>query len=121
MSVMLVSQLTWQTKLSRGNPNMRNLIEDFDRLGINVRKAALGATGPATIADTRVLDDELLDARNQLLHGEVRMGALLVGTPAAAVNEHRVNRWVQTLDRMADTLDSVVSRDLTAPLGARPW
>lgn len=113
--------MTSQTKLGTGNPNLRNLIADFDRLGINVRKSALTAAGPATAADLRALDDELLEARNQVVHGEVRMDTLTIGNPPKGVREARITRWVQSLDRIADTLDHLVAADLTAPLGARPW
>ena len=121
MSAVLVNTFTYQTKLSRGNPNMANLIADFDRLGVNLRRAVIIAMGLVSADDIKALDEELLDARNQLLHGEVRMGSLRAGRPPQVVGEDRINLWVQSLDRLADTLDRAVTRDLSAPLGSTPW
>jgi len=121
MRLLLVRALLSQTLLSKGNPKLGNLVADFDRLGVNVRNGALVALGPATATDLSALDDELLATRNKILHGEVRMDSVQVGNPPRHVRESHVNVWVKSLDRIADTLDRVVARDLTAPLGARPW
>jgi len=117
----LISQLNSQTALARGNPNLNNLISDYGRLGVNVRKSRLVRVGPATNADVTALDEELLAVRNELAHGNGRVGGIAVGSTGRTVTLTKVNEWLRALNRLARTIDRVVADDLTAPLGARPW
>jgi hypothetical protein len=117
----MVSGLTSQTALGRGNPSSGNLSTDFDRLDINVRRNHLARTGPATLDDIDVIDKELLVCRNQLAHGVARLADIQIGTSVRSVTLARATAWFQALDRLASTMDTVVTDDLTAPLGARPW
>jgi hypothetical protein len=117
----LVNQLSNQTNLSRGNPNSINLISDFGRLNVDVRKRRLVTVGPATEADITTIDTELLACRNELAHGGGRLDTITVGAGRRRVTLTRVNSWYQALDRTARTIDTVVAEDLTTPLGGLPW
>jgi hypothetical protein len=95
--------------------------KDFDQIGVNVRATALAAAGPATAADIRKLDGELMEARNGLVHGRFRLATAAVGSPASPVDLNRVDTWRGSLVRIAITLDSVVASDLTNTLARKPW
>lgn len=121
MTDLLLTTLGAQRRLSSGNPTLNNLASDFDRLGVSLRGDALVRSGPATGADLQALDKELLVTRNQIMHGEARMGSVAVGLPPRRIGESQIDRWRASLGRIAITLDRVVASDLTTPLGSRPW
>lgn len=118
--VLVHTLLTQGRKLDTQNPRRAALGSDFGRLGFGFIDALKAAT-PSATAELDALE-ELIDYRNAIGHGdEATIGSIeALGRIRATKGSYR--RYRRTIDRLAGTMDDVVSKQLSAVLGInRPW
>jgi hypothetical protein len=107
-------------RLDVGNARRSSLGSDFARVGLDLI-ADLKGMGQKT---ARRLDklDLLVDYRNAIGHGDEGRVAILERTSAISSTRSAYRDHRRSLDRLAGTMDSLVSKRLAAVLEiARPW
>ncbi len=112
--------LTQGRKLDVQNPQPGALGSDFGRLGFQLIPT-LKAEGTRTEEALQSLD-VLVSFRNAIAHGnESEVGRLVAGGSIKETLTSYRAYW-RTLDRLVDTMDQVVARELASGLGIpSPW
>jgi hypothetical protein len=105
-------QFIAQIALGTGNPNLQNLIRDFDRFGIGL-KAELDAV-PAN--GLRLNHLALLNQwRNHIVHHGDN------APPGPPLDLSMARAWLASLDGLAAELDRIVYDYFRTTLGITPW
>lgn len=106
------NQFTAQLALNTGNPNLTNLIRDFDRFGLSLR----GQLDAIPANAVRVGHLALLNQwRNYVVHH----GTTAPPGPPLALPV--VQAWLASCDGLATELDRIVYDYTQATLGVPPW
>ncbi|MGQ0742776.1 MAG: hypothetical protein ACT4OS_00250 [Acidimicrobiales bacterium] len=112
--------LTQGRKLDSQNPRRAALGSDFGRLGLAFVHD-MKAARPAVATELDYLE-ALIDFRNAIGHGEESEIAMIESGGSVRSTKASYMRSRRTLDRLAGTMDEVVSARLGALLGApNPW
>ena len=110
------SELLWNRKLDRGNPNPGNLGADFNRLGIGFWRLVEARHARNTYRK-RFLE-ELSEWRNAIAHQDfnpVKLGG------SANLRLRRVRHWRSVCNALAATFDDVMRDFLQSITGVAPW
>lgn len=111
LQLLIQAQFTAHRKLDHGNPNVKNLKEDFERFGFTLDLAAADPANPARITHL----GELNTWRNVAAHQ---------GTPTAAAGQlllPRLQAWRISCDGLATSLDEIMYNHLRRILRRKPW
>lgn len=111
LRVLFQSQFTAHRALDHGNPNVKNIREDFERFGFHLD---LGAAHPANPARITHLG-ELNRWRNVAAHH----GTIPVGLPPLTVPA--IQAWRASCDGLATSLDGIMYNQLRRTLKRAPW
>jgi len=111
LQVLMQDQFTAHRALEHGNPNVKNIREDFERFGFTLDLGAAGAAGPLHVTHL----GELNKWRNIAAHH---------GLPTAAAGPltlPRLQAWRASCDDLATSLDQIMYNRLRAVLRREPW
>jgi hypothetical protein len=103
-------QLTKNLKLSKGNPNIDNLKQDFERFGGLLDMGAADPANHTRLAHLRVMNQW----RNIAAHHGIPLPG---GLPSLAM----VQAWEHSCDGVANSLDGIMYNRLIMILGGAPW
>lgn len=104
---------TLYRKLDSGNANWGNIVEDFERLHINL-KDEIEKSSPLYARWIKSLE-ELNVWRNAIAHQN------FTKVSASAVQLKQVRKWRTDLKEMAITMDATLYTYLSVFIGAPPW
>ncbi|MDH3920803.1 MAG: hypothetical protein OEU25_21785, partial [Rhodospirillales bacterium] len=109
---LLRANLVWGRRLDRGNPNPGNLGSDFNRLGIDFWDQVKSAHAWSQRRKDRL--EMLNEWRNAIAHQDF-------SNVRQPLHLNDVRAWRTACNGLARTFDRVLSRHLTAIVGAQPW
>ena len=112
LRIVVRRQFAAGSKLDRGNPTLANLIDDFGRLGFEV-KQPLHEACAANPAWHQQLS-HLNEWRNAVAHQ-------LKDPPTPPLDPATIRSWRENCDRIARALDRIVYDGLTKLLRRKPW
>ncbi len=110
LQLLTQAQFTYRRKLDRGNPNVENIREDFERVGFRLDFAVADPANAGRIADLGKLNEW----RNVAAHH----GTVPVGLP---LNLPTLQDWRNSCDRLATSLDGIMYNTLRRILRRAPW
>jgi hypothetical protein len=111
LQVLIQTQFSANCKLNHGNPNVKNLRDDFERFNFTLD---LGAADPANPARVTHLAD-LNRWRNVAAHH----GAISAGVGPLSLPLLRA--WRSSCDGLATSLDDIMYNELRSLLKRAPW
>ncbi len=110
LKTLIQAQFTAHRALDRGNPNLQNLREDFERFGFTLHLAAADPANPARLQHLA----ELNRWRNIAAHhGTV--------PPAGLPSFADLQRWRNSCNGLAASLDRIMYNQLRRILRRAPW
>lgn len=114
---MIAPLLTRGRKLDTGNPNPGNIGSDFNRFGFSFWDEVRAADKRNQRRQEKL--ENLNDWRNAIAHHDIaaKQGQLVPGHIKLSV----CRNWQGALDSLAYSIDVVVSRQVEALVGSRPW
>jgi hypothetical protein len=110
LRLLIQVQFTAHSKLNHGNPNLRNLREDFERFDFTLDLAAADPANAAHLTDL----DQLNKWRNVAAHHGTVPSAVPLNLPA-------LQGWRNACDRLATSLDGIMYNELRSILMRAPW
>jgi hypothetical protein len=111
LRVLVQAQFTAERKLDRGNPNVKNLREDFERFGFTLN---FEGADPANALRVTHLG-ELNKWRNVAAHhGTIPVGVAPLSLPL-------LQTWRTSCDGLATSLDDIMYNALRRILRRAPW
>ncbi len=110
LQLLIQAQLTASLALDRGNPNLSNLKKDFDRFGFTLDLPNADTANPARLQDLSQLNEWRNIAAH---HGVVPPGGLPTLTD--------LQRWRNSCDGLATSLDRIMYNQLRRLLRRAPW
>jgi hypothetical protein len=113
----VLSSLTLNRKLDRGNPNPGNIGSDFSRFKL-MFWALVDAHRPPNAARKAELE-ELNEWRNAIAHQDFAPSMLTAGVPHLTLAQ--VQKWRRSCDGLARSFDEVLRVYLQGLLGVAPW
>lgn len=103
-------QFASNLSLDRGNPNLENIKNDFNRFGFSLDMSAVDPANHARLAELKQLNQW----RNIVAHyGTLPSGGL---TPLSTIQG-----WRSSCDGLAASLDGIMYNEMKVILRQRPW
>lgn len=115
--VLVKSNLEWNRKLSRGNPNAGNIGEDFNRFNLVFWSMVVAHDSRNT--QRRIDLEELNRWRNAIAHNDFSANLLTRGQPVMSLNQ--VREWRKACNGLALSFDEVMRHHIQSLTGVPPW
>ncbi|HUR54006.1 MAG TPA: hypothetical protein VMZ71_07735 [Gemmataceae bacterium] len=112
LQAVVQDQFVRHLSLSYGNPNLHNVVRDYERFGFDIRPALHAGAGSA-------LRLERLATLNAWRNVAAHQGTTL--PPGGPLALARVREWRTACDELAISLDGIMYNQLRRMLRRRPW
>jgi hypothetical protein len=111
LRILVQAQFTAHLKLDHGNPNLRNLKDDFERFGFDLNPVAADPANSARLQD--------LAALNRWRNVAAHHGSIPAGVPP--LNLPSLQTWRNSCDGLAGSLDDIMYNQMRRILRRTPW
>ena len=115
LAVLLKAELLRDRKLDKGNPNLGNIKQDFNRLGVDIA-AELRTIHRLNGVRLRYLED-LNGWRNAIAHQDFARPL----SPVPPLHLSRVRQWRRSISYVATSLDDIMASYIFRAFGYHPW
>lgn len=111
LQILVERQFTAQRKLDHGNPNVKNLREDFERFGFTLDLGGADPANPLRLTH--------LDGLNRWRNVAAHQGPIPLGLPPLSLL--LLQTWRNACDDLATSLDDVLYNEMRKILRRAPW